>query len=125
MTNLSILMLDNNQNFIDSAQEFLKEQESIKEVYTTTSQSKALRLAKEKQPHVILLDVLMPGQNGIALIPALRENAPNAKIIMLTLWDINGYRDSATKAGADGLVGKKHMLETLIPEIEKKLSAIH
>jgi len=61
----------------------------------------------------------MPGQNGIDLIPNLRNESPRSKIIMLTLWDMSSYRDSAKSAGADEFVSKKKMTETLLPAIKK------
>ena len=88
----------------------------------TASDSAAMRIAAEKKPHLILLDVLMPGRNGIEMIPEFRENAPHAKIIMLTLWDMNGYRDSARAAGADDFVAKRTMTEMLLPAIKKAVA---
>ena len=119
MKEITVLMLDNNQRFLATAKDFLSEQNFIKEIYTTMSDSDAGRIAAEHNPDVILLDILMPGQNGINLIPTIREKSPTSKIIMLTLWDLNGYRDSALETGADDFVAKKNMTETLIPTIKK------
>jgi DNA-binding NarL/FixJ family response regulator len=119
MKNISVLMLDNNERFLITAKNFLGEQNFIEEIYTTMNDADACRIAAEKQPDVILLDILMPGQNGINLIPSIREQSPTSKIIMLTLWDLNGYRDSALETGADDFVAKKHMAETLVPAIKK------
>ena len=119
MENISILLLDNNERFLQSAENFLQGQELIKTVYTTPNDREACRIAEENQPDVILLDVLMPGQNGIDLIPAFRSASPASKIIMLTLWDMSGYRDSAKLAGADEFISKKDMADTLLPAIIK------
>lgn len=119
MKSIKVLMLDNNDRFLETARKFLCEQDFIEEVFSTVSDAEACRLAEEKQPHVILLDVLMPGHNGIELIPTIRKKSPNSKIIMLTLWDLNGYRDSAIESGADDFVAKKTMAEELIPAIKK------
>ena len=124
MKNINVLMLDNNERFLEIARQFLSEQDFIKDIYATVSDAEACRITAEKQPHVILLDVLMPGQNGISLIPKIREKSPDSKIIMLTLWDLNGYRDSALEAGADDFVAKKTMTETLIPAIKKAAAGL-
>jgi DNA-binding NarL/FixJ family response regulator len=122
MKEITVLMLDNNQRFLATAKDFLSEQDFIKEVFTTMSDTDARRIASEKEPDVILLDILMPGQNGINLVPFLREQSPNSKIIMLTLWDLNGYRDSALENGADDFIAKKTMADTLIPTIRKVIN---
>ena len=94
MQEFSVLLLDNNERFLRSAEKFLQEQEFITAVYSTPNDTEARLIAREKKPNVILLDVLMPGQNGIDLIPTLRSESPSSKIIMLTLWDMTGYRRS-------------------------------
>ena len=119
MKDISVLMLDNNERFLKIVKEYLSEQSFIRDIYTTPNDAEAARILEEKKPHLILLDVLMPGKNGIDLIPVFREKSPESKIIMLTLWDMDGYRDSAKNAGADGFVSKRSMTETLLPAIEK------
>ena len=119
MKEISVLMVDNNERFLTMAKEYISEQEFVKDVFVTASDTEALRFAAEKKPDLILLDVLMPGRNGIDLIPSFREKSPDSKIIMLTLWDMNGYRDSARSAGADDFVTKRAMTETLLPAMKK------
>ena len=122
MKKISVLMLDNNERFLNTAKEYLSEQDFIQDIFITPSDAEALRIAKDKKPHLILLDVLLPGRNGIDLIPSFREKSPDSKIIMLTLWDMNGYRDSASSAGADDFVTKRAMTETLLPAMKKAVS---
>jgi len=119
---LTVLLVDNNERFLKTAQEYIGEQDFIGEVLITDNDTQGLRIAGDKKPHVILLDVLMPGRNGIDMIPSFREKSPDSKIIMLTLWDMNGYRDSASSAGADDFVTKRAMTETLLPAMKKAVS---
>ena len=119
MKKISVLMLDNNERFLNTAKEYLSEQDFIQDIFITPSDAEALRIAKDKKPHLILLDVLLPGRNGIDLIPSFRERSPQSKIIMLTLWDMNGYRDSAQSAGADDFVAKRAMTDSLLPAMKK------
>ncbi len=123
MKEISVLLVDNNDRFLKTAQEYLREQEFIKQIFITASDAEAMRIAQEKKPNLILLDVLMPGRNGIDMIPEFRERSPDSKIIMLTLWDMNGYRDSARSAGADDFVAKRAMTETLLPAMKNAVAA--
>lgn len=115
-------MVDNNKDFLKVTKEFLQGHDFIGEVHTTSSGIAAIKCIEEKQPQIILLDIVMPGKNGIELIPKIREKAPNSKIIMLTLWDLDEYKESALNAGADGFVSKKTMSETLIPTIKTSVN---
>lgn len=115
-------MVDNNERFLKTAKEYLDEQGFIENIFITTSDTEALRIAGDEKPNLILLDVLMPGRNGIDMISDFREVSPASKIIMLTLWDMNGYRDSAQNAGADGFVAKRAMTDSLLPTIKNALA---
>ena len=66
----------------------------------------AQRRAKELQPDLILLDNHLPGVNGVDAIPALRELAPRARILMLTVSEDEQDLAAALKAGAAGYLLK-------------------
>jgi two-component system nitrate/nitrite response regulator NarL len=66
----------------------------------------ALRRAQELQPDLILLDNHLPGVNGVDALPALREAAPAARILMLTVSEDEQDLASALKAGAAGYLLK-------------------
>ncbi|WP_442909337.1 LuxR C-terminal-related transcriptional regulator [Ideonella sp. BN130291] len=68
--------------------------------------SEAQRCALELQPQVILLDNHLPGVTGIAALPALREAAPGAYILMLTVSEDEQDLGNALKGGARGYVLK-------------------
>jgi DNA-binding NarL/FixJ family response regulator len=66
----------------------------------------ALR-AKLLQPDVVLLDVVMPGRSGIEVAPEILENAPDAKVLVLSMQDDPRYVREAFAAGASGYVLKE------------------
>ncbi len=78
----------------------------------------AQRRAQELQPDVILLDNHMPGVNGVEALPALREAAPGARIIMLTVSEDEADLSAALRAGACG-----YLLKTI--EGDALVGAIH
>jgi two-component system, NarL family, response regulator NreC len=59
------------------------------------------------RPHVILLDVVMPGESGIEAVPKLLHEAPNAKVLVLSMQDDPNYVREAFAAGASGYVLKE------------------
>ena len=67
----------------------------------------ALELAEKLQPDLILLDLTMPGLNGLDALPVLRKSAPAARVLILTMHDDPQYLRQALKNGASGYVLKK------------------
>jgi two-component system response regulator NreC len=62
---------------------------------------------RSAKPDVILLDVVMPGESGIDVIPKLRKEAPEAKVLVLSMQDDPRYVREAFAAGASGYVLKE------------------
>jgi DNA-binding NarL/FixJ family response regulator len=65
------------------------------------------------------MDVRMPGLNGVSATRMLREEMPEVKVIMLSVFDLPEYREAAMVSGASGYVVKKSMIEALLPEIRR------
>ena len=68
--------------------------------------SQGIRKAQELQPDVILLDNHLPGVNGVDALPALREAAPLARILMLTVSEDENDLAAALRGGAAGYLLK-------------------
>jgi CheY-like chemotaxis protein len=77
----------------------------------------ALALAATLAPDVVVMDVAMPGMDGIAATQALRAAVPRAAVIILSLHDDALSREQAVKAGAAAFISKHAPLEELIAAI--------
>ncbi len=66
-----------------------------------------VRAARLEQPDVVLLDVVMPGESGIAATPKVLAAAPNARVLILSMQDDPNYVKQAFAAGAHGYVLKE------------------
>jgi two-component system response regulator NreC len=62
---------------------------------------------RAQKPDVILLDVVMPGESGIDALPRLLHEAPDAKVLILSMQDDPSYVRQAFAAGASGYVLKE------------------
>ncbi len=76
-----------------------------------------LRAAIELSPDVIVLDVLLPGPDGVEVAQRLRQVAPDCKIVMLTAYDNDEYVLGALRAGAYAYVLKNTSDQNLVETI--------
>jgi len=74
----------------------------------------AIRLADELKPEVIIMDVSMPGLNGIEATRAIRKAQPGVKIVLLTLHESAELLRSAFRAGARGYLLKTDAEQELV-----------
>ena len=74
----------------------------------------AIRLANELKPDVIIMDVSMPGLNGIEATRAIRKTQPDVKIVLLTLHESADLVRTAFRAGARGYLLKTEAEQELV-----------
>jgi two-component system response regulator NreC len=77
----------------------------------------AVRLAVQRQPDVVLTDFGMPGMDGIEVARTLAEQAPNTRVLLLTVHEDAALLREALKAGAAGYVIKRAVESELINAI--------
>jgi len=85
----------------------LEGEEGIEPVGEAGSARAAIFEARSLKPDVILLDVVMPDQSGLEIIPTLLKESPEAKVLVLSMQDDPQYVREAFGAGASGYVLKE------------------
>jgi two-component system response regulator DesR len=78
--------------------------------------------AREHRPDVALLDIEMPGMSGLDAAAALRTEAPECRVLILTTFGRPGYLRRAMDAGARGFLVKDGPVEALASAIRKVLA---
>lgn len=76
------------------------------EVFKAKNGATALRLVKEIRPHIVLLDIMMPGMNGLETLAEIRKIDPNVGVIMVTSIMDEEIARQALDAGAYDYVTK-------------------
>jgi len=102
-----ILLADDHAVLRAGLRLLLEKQDDFEVVGEASSGSEALELAAAFNPDVILLDLNMPEMDGLTAIPKLREQAPNSRILILTMHDDASYLKQALDSGAAGYVLKQ------------------
>ena len=73
-------------------------------------------------PGIVLMDISMPGMNGIEATRRIKATAPEVKVIMLTIYEDAQYQLDASLAGASAYVAKHRMHTELIPILTNLLA---
>ena len=118
MTPVRLLVVDDHTLFRRGLVALLGADPSLEVVGQGADAGEALRLAGALQPDVILLDNHLPGVRGIEALPGLKEAAPAARILVLTVSEDADDLAAALRAGANG-----YLLKTI--EGDQLAQAIH
>ncbi|GAA4258530.1 response regulator transcription factor [Dactylosporangium darangshiense] len=101
-----VLVVDDQQLVRDGIASLLGIQPGIEVVGTAADGHEALERAAELDPDVVLMDVRMPGLDGVEATRALRQARPGCRVVMLTTFDDDQYVTLALRAGAEGYLLK-------------------
>jgi two-component system response regulator DesR len=114
------LMLADDQELVRTALRALLDLEDDFEVVADVgSGDRVVDAAREHRPEVALLDIEMPGLDGLAAAAVLAEQVPDCKVVMLTTFGRAGYLRRAMEAGAVGFVVKDAPAEVLADAIRR------
>jgi len=84
--------------------------------YQASTGERAIEVATDIKPDIILMDIGLPGINGIEAMKEIHSRDIPAKVVVLTILDGEGYREKALKSGAVEFIPKSEM-NTELPSI--------
>jgi two-component system response regulator NreC len=116
---IRLLIVDDHQLVRSGLRRLLEGEEDLTVEDEAGTAADAVRLARLHKPDVILLDVVMPGGSGLDAIPEIREAAPEAKIVALSMQDDPSYVRQAFAAGASGYVLKEAADDDLLAAVHE------
>lgn len=102
-----ILIVDDHAVVRKGLRLVLEAEEDLEPVGEAGSARDAIFQARALKPDVILLDVVMPEQSGLDVLPTLKHEHPNVKVLVLSMQDDPQYVRQAFAAGASGYVLKE------------------
>jgi DNA-binding NarL/FixJ family response regulator len=98
--NAMILIVEDNATFRSSLKDMLTTRFPTAGIREASDGDEALRKASEERPDLILMDIKLPGMNGLEVTRAIKDADAGARIIIFTSYDIPEYREAAYRSGA-------------------------
>lgn len=117
--NYSALVVDDEGHLRSMLRALLKRM-GITNLYEASNGTEACEVYKEKSPTLVLMDVNMPGMNGIETLQELRRSDPNATVVMMTSMTSRKMVEASIDSGAAHFIRK----DTPMKEIESILRDI-
>jgi DNA-binding NarL/FixJ family response regulator len=110
MEPLTVLIVDDHPLFRDGVRALLNAQPDLVCVGEATTGEEALRVSAELQPDVVLMDIQMPGLNGVEATRQLVRTSPQIRVLVVTMFEDDHLVFAAMRAGARGylLKGARH-----------------
>jgi NarL family two-component system response regulator LiaR len=97
---ITVMIVDDHEMVRHGASGYLEAQLDIEVVAEAESGEEAVRLAREHVPHVVLMDLVMPGMDGVEATRKVKDVSPRSQIIVLTSYHQDEHIFPALQAGA-------------------------
>ncbi len=118
---MMIMIVDDHVNMRKLLHEWLMDAFPQCSFVEMTTASEAIDYCRQGQPGAVIMDINMPGMNGIDATVQLKAMQPDMKVVILTIHENGAYREAAMKAGANAYVTKRNLYEELVPVLSDLL----
>jgi two-component system, NarL family, response regulator DegU len=122
MYKITVLIADDHAMMRQGLKQILELENDITVIAQASNGSEAVKLVREKKPDIVLMDINMPGTNGLQAIKELKFEKNASKIIVLTIHEDREYLFKTIQMGAEGYVLKDAEPPVLIEAIRKVYS---
>lgn len=114
---VSLLIVDDSPYVVKSLQMVLESVPGL-DIATASNGAQAVRRVADTTPDLVLMDVQMPEMNGFEATRRVKQHAPEAKVVMMSVHDHDSVRRASRRSGADYFVTKDKLHRTLLPRIK-------
>lgn len=119
---MKLLIVDDEIEICDFLKSFFEERNF--DVKTASSGQAALDLAEQFKPNVMLLDIKMPGMDGVQVLGNIKKKYPRTKVIMVTALETRDKIEECLRLGADNYITKPLSLEYLENDVREKIESL-
>jgi DNA-binding NarL/FixJ family response regulator len=119
---IRILLADDHSLMLDGLRALLQREPGLEVVGAAKDGKEAVELARRTSPDVVVMDISMPGLNGIAATSQITAELPGVKVICLSMHAEPRFVEAMLEAGAAGYILKDYALEDLVKAIHLALA---
>ncbi len=106
MDRINVVLADDHVLVRDGIRALLEDQSGIVVIDEASNGKEALEVISKSKPHVLIVDIRMPGMNGIEVVGEITKQQIDVKTLVLSMHDSEEYVVKAIQAGADGYLLK-------------------
>jgi DNA-binding NarL/FixJ family response regulator len=118
---IRVLIADDHRSFAEALRTSIRLEPDMAVVGVVHDGDEAITMAFDRRPDVVLMDVAMPGPDGIAATRRIREELPETRVVMLSAYEEELNVARAIDAGASGFVSKLRPMK----EVARSIRAAH
>ena len=125
MSHLRVLLADDDARYLESLKPLIENQPELTVVGAAENGLHAIELADELGPDAVVIDLHMPLLDGVSAVARLRKDHPQLCLIALTGDPDPQLHDAVLEAGADAVLQKGDLVETLFDRLHQVKTATH
>lgn len=122
MTALTVVVTDDDGVLRQLIKLVLERSPGYTVVGEASDAEECISVVRTLQPDLVLLDLGLPGMNGLAAIPELKLVAPGSRVVVLSAYDRDRMAGTAYDRGADGYLEKANVVSDLVPTLTAALA---
>lgn len=108
-----VMIVDDHAHFRSAMRHWIARLDARYESIEAASGEEAVALAARRKVDIVLMDMELPGIDGVKATRRIKANAPRTRVVMLTSHDASAFRDAAQEAGASAYVLKNRVPQDL------------
>jgi len=117
-----LLIVDDEVEICEFLKSFFEDRDF--KVMTAHGGEQALMRVEDFKPNVVLLDIQMPGMDGLQALKKIKTTFPHTKVIMVTAVETQDKIEEAMRNGADNYITKPLSLEYLEKDVQDKIDSL-
>ncbi|MEQ8470502.1 MAG: response regulator transcription factor [Marinoscillum sp.] len=116
---IKVIIVDDHSIMRAGLAKILKDEPDMHVVCEADGYAPLMEFLKSNETDIVLLDITMPGKNGLEILKELRHIYPDIKVLMLSMHPEDRFSVRTIKAGAAGYINKESATEELVSAIRK------
>lgn len=122
---IKVLLADDHSIVLEGLCRIVEDNEDMYVLATASDGEEAVSKCRGVRPDVAVIDISMPGYDGLEVMRLIHEHSPDLPVIILTMHEEDQYIMRAVRSGAKGYISKRSVSEQLVEAIRRVASGKH